>query len=159
MILFHLLRKTDATGVSGTGLVAEGVRFSDGTCCVRWRTVYASTCTYASIEDVHHIHGHGGATVIDFLGDWHMTPFGRGVAEYAQDACENIPQEAGKTGEIIVPAYVSEANRAEWENGYRFCMVRDFGAGWPAVMRNAAAAVELRRKEWEEKNTAPKKEH
>jgi hypothetical protein len=61
--VFYLYRKTDATGVSGTGIVAEGVRFSDGTCALRWRTETSSTAIYASLDDLVKIHGHEGATV------------------------------------------------------------------------------------------------
>lgn len=64
MRLFVLDRLEDETGISGTGIVAEGVLFSDGTCALRWRTETASTGVYASTEDVEAIHGHGGKTVI-----------------------------------------------------------------------------------------------
>lgn len=63
---FHFQRDTDATGVSGTGRVAEGVLFADGTCAVRWLSEHRSTASYASIEDVIAIHGHGGKTRIVF---------------------------------------------------------------------------------------------
>ena len=33
---FEVIRQEDETGVSGTGTVAEGVIFSDGTCITRW---------------------------------------------------------------------------------------------------------------------------
>ncbi len=59
---FHLQRDHDASGVSGTGVVAEGVEFSDGVCALRWRTGTASTAIYASAEDLVTIHGHQGAT-------------------------------------------------------------------------------------------------
>lgn len=59
---FHLQRDEDASGVSGTGLVAEGVQFSDGTCALRWLTATASTALYASADDVVTIHGHEGRT-------------------------------------------------------------------------------------------------
>jgi hypothetical protein len=59
---FVLIRDTDATGVSGIGLITEGVRFSDGTCAMRWVTSHRSTCLYDSIEAIEAIHGHDGAT-------------------------------------------------------------------------------------------------
>lgn len=62
--VFYLWRDQDVTGTSGTGLVAEGVIFTDGTCAMRWRTEVSSTAVYASIEDVELIHGHHGATKI-----------------------------------------------------------------------------------------------
>jgi hypothetical protein len=62
MRLFELHRDHDVSGVSGTGVVAEGVEFSDGTCVVRWVTDRGSTVVWRSIDDVEAIHGHGGAT-------------------------------------------------------------------------------------------------
>lgn len=59
---FELHRMEDETGVSGTGHIADGVRFEDGTCVVRWRTQHRSTAVYADVEDVVAIHGHGGKT-------------------------------------------------------------------------------------------------
>lgn len=47
--------------------MAEGVEFGDGTCVIRWLTATPSTAIYASIQDLEKIHGHEGATVIDFL--------------------------------------------------------------------------------------------
>lgn len=64
MRLFDLIRTEDATGISGTGAVAEGVVFSDGTCSLRWKTSTASTGFYSSIEDLIVIHGHGGKTQV-----------------------------------------------------------------------------------------------
>jgi predicted heme/steroid binding protein len=64
---FELERLEDETGISGTGAVAEGVEFYDGTVAMRWRTNTASTAFYDSITDVETIHGHGGKTVIRFL--------------------------------------------------------------------------------------------
>lgn len=64
--LFILYRVQDVSGVSGTGVVAEGVEFSDGTCVCRWTTETATTTVYDSIADVEYIHGHDGATKIIF---------------------------------------------------------------------------------------------
>ena len=63
--LFVLNRLEDATGVSGTGIVAEGVIFSNGKCAVSWLTDVSSVAVYDSIEDVQAIHGHDGKTVIE----------------------------------------------------------------------------------------------
>ena len=61
---FRLVRAADVTGVSGTGPVADGVLWPDGTVALRWSTATASTGVYASTADVVEIHGHGGATRI-----------------------------------------------------------------------------------------------
>jgi hypothetical protein len=59
---FELHRDTDATGVSGTGAVAEGVEFHDRTAALRWKSQFKSTAVYASVADVEAIHGHQGQT-------------------------------------------------------------------------------------------------
>lgn len=64
---FNLKRIEDESGVSGTGYVAQGVVFDDGTCALRWLTKYASTAIYNNIEILEHIHGHNGKTEIEFL--------------------------------------------------------------------------------------------
>lgn len=64
---FQLHRDEDETGVSGTGIVAEGVLFTDGYAAIRWLTATTSTAIYKSMADVEHIHGHGGKTRIVFL--------------------------------------------------------------------------------------------
>lgn len=65
--LFRLVRDRDVSGVSGTGLVAWGVRFPDGRVATRWHAEIAQTCTWDSIEHVEAIHGHGGATRVEWL--------------------------------------------------------------------------------------------
>ncbi|MEU6237392.1 hypothetical protein [Kitasatospora sp. NPDC047058] len=62
--IFHLQRDTDITGVSGTGIVAHGVQWPDGTVTIRWTGDRPSTVTWGSIEDAVHVHGHGGHTRI-----------------------------------------------------------------------------------------------
>lgn len=64
---FNLVRSEDATGISGTGVVAQGVEFSDGQVAMRWLTDVASTCLYRRIADVVHIHGHEGRTTIEWI--------------------------------------------------------------------------------------------
>jgi hypothetical protein len=63
---FHLQRNEDATGISGTGRVAEGVVFSNGWCAMTWLTEYTSVVFYPSMKAIEHIHGHGGKTAIVF---------------------------------------------------------------------------------------------
>lgn len=66
---FHLLRQEDETGVSGTGIIAEGVVFTDGQVVLRWMTQYKSTAVYNSIKEVEKIHGHNGLTKIIWRDD------------------------------------------------------------------------------------------
>lgn len=64
---FHLRRIEDETGISGTGVVVEGIQFSDGTVAMRWLTSTTSTGIYSSMRDVLYIHGHEGRTVVEWL--------------------------------------------------------------------------------------------
>lgn len=60
--LFHLFRRTDVTGVSGTGIVAEGIQFGDGVVVIRWLGKHASTVIWDNLETALAVHGHDGAT-------------------------------------------------------------------------------------------------
>lgn len=62
--LFEMHRATDSSGISGTGIVAHGIQFPDGTIAMRWSGVVASTVIYGSIADVEYVHGHHGDTQI-----------------------------------------------------------------------------------------------
>lgn len=66
MKTFRLHRTIDATGTSGTGYVAEGVEFTDGSCALRWLTENTSWAVYRSAADLVAIHGHGGSTMVEF---------------------------------------------------------------------------------------------
>lgn len=75
---FRLIRTVDVTGISGTGVVAEGIEFSDGTTVVRWleagvseqnkaRGVAPTTVVHPSVASVLALHGHNGATTVDWV--------------------------------------------------------------------------------------------
>lgn len=68
---FALYRRSDVTGVSGTGVVAEGVAFSDGTACLRWLSEWPTSVVFhdRGVEAIEQIHGHGGATQIVWLSE------------------------------------------------------------------------------------------
>lgn len=66
---FQLHRSEDITGVSGTGIVAEGVQFTSGQVVMTWLTDLSSTVIYPSIISTIAIHGHGGATRIVWLDE------------------------------------------------------------------------------------------
>lgn len=59
---FQLHRDTDVSGVSGTGIVAQGVLFTTGKCSLAWLTAKRSVAVYDSLDDLEAIHCHGGAT-------------------------------------------------------------------------------------------------
>jgi len=58
------------SGISGTGVVAEGVVFGDGRVAMRWTTnsIY-SIVIHSSIADVLEIHGHNGTTFIRWIDE------------------------------------------------------------------------------------------
>ncbi|WP_234365398.1 hypothetical protein [Streptomyces sp. RTd22] len=62
--VFWLQRDHDVTGISGTGIVADGVEWPDRSVTIRWRGPRPSTVNWASLTDAEAIHGHGGATRI-----------------------------------------------------------------------------------------------
>ena len=62
---FDLVRKEDVSGVSGLGVVAEGVEFTDGTCVLRWFGKWPSSAFYSSLADLIAIHGHEGRTSVE----------------------------------------------------------------------------------------------
>lgn len=66
---FELHRDQDVTGVSGEGVVADGVEFPDGTVALRWRGGWPTSVVFhdRGIEAVEAVHGHGGATRIVWL--------------------------------------------------------------------------------------------
>jgi hypothetical protein len=63
---FLLNRQRDETGRSGTGVVAEGAQFSNGKVVLAWLTVPSSVGVYDSMENMVNIHGHGGATQVQW---------------------------------------------------------------------------------------------
>lgn len=63
---FQLNRTEDISGISGVGIVAEGVEFSNGRCVVSWLTKYTSIVVYDNIETVIAIHSHDGGTKIEY---------------------------------------------------------------------------------------------
>lgn len=75
MRYFTLHRMEDETGVSGTGVVAWGVRWPDGSCSLRWLGKTPSFVNYEGVptdaqiqrmgdEHVKVVHGHHGKTVL-----------------------------------------------------------------------------------------------
>jgi hypothetical protein len=59
---FLLIRDEDVSGVSGTGVVAEGVLFSTGKVVLSWCSDYRSVTVYDTVADLETVHGHQGRT-------------------------------------------------------------------------------------------------
>lgn len=70
---FYLQRNIDASGVSGTGNVAEGCQFDNGWCALVWIVSEKDSdevhAYYRSIKRLEQIHGHDGATKVVWIDD------------------------------------------------------------------------------------------
>ncbi len=66
---FVLNRIVDETGVSGTGVVAEGVLFSNGIVALHWTSEFPTSVVFhhRGMESVEKVHGHSGSTRIEWL--------------------------------------------------------------------------------------------
>jgi hypothetical protein len=64
--VFLLERNQDVSGISGTGIVAEGCLFETGEAVVHWFGAHSSINIYKSLDDILHVHGHNGATKVVF---------------------------------------------------------------------------------------------
>ena len=59
---FYLVRLEAASGVSGTGRVAQGIVFDNGRVAMTWLSEHPSTTVYDNLGEVRAIHGHEGRT-------------------------------------------------------------------------------------------------
>ena len=64
---FYLWREEDATGVSGVGMVADGVLFRNGKAVLCWNTEHTSVAVYDSLAELETIHGHDGRTKVVWM--------------------------------------------------------------------------------------------
>lgn len=64
---FRLVRDTDVSGVSGTGVVAHGWVLPGGPVLLTWPGHWRTwTVHVRGLASVEAIHGHGGSTRIEF---------------------------------------------------------------------------------------------
>jgi hypothetical protein len=61
---FKLHRTEDASGVSGTGVVAEGAIFTNTKVIISWLTIHKSMGFYDSLAEMEAVHGHDGRTKV-----------------------------------------------------------------------------------------------
>lgn len=64
---FHLVRHADVSGVSGTGVVAEGALWSSGAVALHWPGYPKSTSVWSGLDELLAAHGHEGDTVVVWL--------------------------------------------------------------------------------------------
>jgi hypothetical protein len=70
---FWLVRHHDVSGVSGTGIVAEGTLWSSGQVAVHWPGRPQCTSNWGSLDELLAVHGHGGWTTVEWIdkgNDW-----------------------------------------------------------------------------------------
>ena len=61
---FYLVRREDMHGVSGTGVVAEGVVFDSGMVAMTWLSELESATFFRNVRTLIKIHGHEGRTIV-----------------------------------------------------------------------------------------------
>lgn len=95
MQVFWLIRDEDVTGVSGTGIVAEGVVFEDGKVALRWlvENMPRSTVVWDSIRDAISVHGHDGRTRLSFASGINWPP--AQMRDDHQHQWDEVPDHAG----------------------------------------------------------------
>jgi hypothetical protein len=66
---FRLVRDVDETGISGTGIVAEGVEFTDGVVAIRWMGKWPTSVVFhdRGMESLLAVHGHNGKTRVEYV--------------------------------------------------------------------------------------------
>lgn len=142
---FRLVRKVDETGISGTGHVADGVCFEDGTCVLRWRTRHRSTASYESIDDLIAIHGHDGKTTVEWTDEPPSASFRHGWTNCVQDRCENCPFASigglEHRNNPKVPDYAKD--RDEWLAGYLAAAEAMYGPDWRTCSFGWAPALTI----------------
>ena len=62
-----MVRTEDVSGLSGTGVVAEGCEFTSGYCALTWLSPLGTYTWYPSAKALIEVHGHGGRTKIIWL--------------------------------------------------------------------------------------------
>lgn len=66
---FYLQRNKDISGVSGVGIVADGVQFEGGPCVMKWRGKLSGIEITPNVETMLAIHGHEGSTVVVWVDE------------------------------------------------------------------------------------------
>lgn len=98
---FELIRHKDVSGVSGTGLVAEGSLFTDGTVVIRWYGDKPSTVVWSDIDHVIAVHGHGGNTEF----------------RWCDEPAAHPPRMWKEGDRIELGPYVATRNAVNWDCG------------------------------------------
>ena len=85
---FVLARHEDITGLSGVGIVAEGVEWRGGTADLHWVTEHETFVHWpGGVDAILAVHGHNGASVIRWLD----AEIQRDIPEPAYDRYDHDP--------------------------------------------------------------------
>ena len=119
---FVLERDVDVSGVSGTGVVAQGVEFADGTVALRWTSKWPTSVVFheRGIEAVLAVHGHSGATRLvwgsqchDFAGNTQGPIAWAVITDRGVESVYNLEavamDRAAYCGGDVIPLYRSPA--------------------------------------------------
>lgn len=104
---FLLVRDEDETGVSGTGTVAQGIEFSDGTVALRWMSEWPTSVVFhdRGIAAVEQVHGKGREPDLPDLPDLrsrhHPRPADRTRTELLFDV--DLPEHPGRHRSTMRP--------------------------------------------------------
>lgn len=61
--MFELHRTEDPSGITSTGIIAQGVEFDDGWVALSFLNS-VSVGVYESMDEIDRIHGHDGKTIV-----------------------------------------------------------------------------------------------
>ena len=64
---FHFVRIEDVSGVSGTGIVGEGVELTNGKIIFSWLSNLGSVGVYDNVKTFLTVHGHEGKGKIEWI--------------------------------------------------------------------------------------------
>jgi hypothetical protein len=138
-----LFRHKDESGISGRGIVAQGVEFDDGVCVMRWLSIAPpSTVIHDSYISVEKVHGHKGNTELIWLSD----AFKRGIDDCMQDSAENAPFASvgglDRRGDMVVPHFISSGDGPEYLRGYRHAAGAMYGDDWQTCTFGRAITID-----------------
>lgn len=100
---FVLRRANDVTGISGTGDVADGVVWPDGTASVRWRGEHPSVAFWdRGRVSIEFINGHVNASTLEFHDPEQPTGFDARQLRQALDMAVINPRPQGLIDTILI---------------------------------------------------------
>lgn len=152
---FVLNRKVDATGISGTGVVAQGVEFTDGSVALRWLGDWPTSVVFhdRGAAGIEHVHGHGGNTEIVWLPEGALTEareahearnrIARGMADL-RDEITHIRKERDEARECLSDVTSDRDDLTiKLEDAEEILRkVRAITYGWPHLMKDARGRQE-----------------